>query len=77
MIRDRDLVRANLDRVLLVHTADGFGSPSVNGIPTPRTQRPKIYRSRVLSFFSNPTSRWRLGQSAAEPCRGYGAGTAT
>jgi len=29
MIRDRDLVRANLDRVLLVHTADGFGSPSV------------------------------------------------
>jgi hypothetical protein len=29
MIRNRDLVRANLDRVLLVHTADGFGSPAV------------------------------------------------
>jgi len=29
MIQDRDLVRANLDRVLLVHTADGFGSPEM------------------------------------------------
>jgi hypothetical protein len=29
MIRDRELVRANLDRVLLVHTADGFGSPAM------------------------------------------------
>ena len=29
MISNRELVRANLDRVLLVHTADGFGSPAV------------------------------------------------
>lgn len=29
MIRDRDLVRATLDRVVLVHTADGFGSPAM------------------------------------------------
>jgi len=29
MILNRDRVRANLDRVLLVHTADGFGSPAL------------------------------------------------
>ena len=29
MISNRELVRADLDRVLLVHTADGFGSPAV------------------------------------------------
>lgn len=29
MIRDRPTVRADYDRVLLVHTADGFGSPAV------------------------------------------------
>ncbi|MCX7027579.1 MAG: hypothetical protein NT061_08880 [Spirochaetes bacterium] len=29
MIRDRERVRADQERVLLVHTADGFGSPSL------------------------------------------------
>lgn len=29
MIRDRQTVRADFDQVLLVHTADGFGSPSL------------------------------------------------
>jgi len=29
MISNRELVRADLDRVLLIHTADGFGSPAV------------------------------------------------
>ncbi len=29
MISNRERVRADLDRVLLVHTADGFGSPAV------------------------------------------------
>ncbi|HWR10409.1 MAG TPA: hypothetical protein VN445_01170 [Rectinemataceae bacterium] len=29
MILNRDRVKADLDRVLLVHTADGFGSPSL------------------------------------------------
>ncbi|MHB9152759.1 MAG: hypothetical protein ACYC2S_08895 [Spirochaetales bacterium] len=29
MISNRDRVRADLDRVLLVHTADGFGSPAL------------------------------------------------
>ncbi len=29
MIRNRETVRADFDRVLLVHTADGFGSPGV------------------------------------------------
>ncbi|HEY9055093.1 MAG TPA: hypothetical protein VIO60_09765 [Rectinemataceae bacterium] len=29
MIRDRQLVRADKERVLLVHTADGFGSPAL------------------------------------------------
>ncbi|PKL25162.1 MAG: hypothetical protein CVV47_07715 [Spirochaetae bacterium HGW-Spirochaetae-3] len=29
MIRDSGVVRAGLDRVVLVHTADGFGSPSL------------------------------------------------
>lgn len=29
MILNRDRVRADLDRVLLVHTADGFGSPAL------------------------------------------------
>jgi hypothetical protein len=61
MIADREKVQANFDRVLLVHCADGFGSPSL---------KIKSYRSNAEAL-NIPLKSFKLFYKSEYPKAGF------
>jgi hypothetical protein len=61
MIRERDKVRADQERVLLVHTADGFGSPSLK----------RSTYSMIAKAVNMPVKGFKLFFKSDFPLAGY------